>query len=178
MDDKGNKYLPENSLIAIETIKEVLQSQKYLSESAIEEIINAFQMVGKSETENSEKSVKRNPKILKETNIKYIDSDGYLHYKKGRSSRSKWNLRQVISIQTKLNRNYDNVSEKDKRHFENTLGLSRTSVKVILRNLKDGNLEDIVERWKATTGYGIKKKSTPVVNNPERRKEMGFGGIP
>ena len=178
MDEKGNKYIPESDVIAIETIRDVLQSNKYITDFVVDDIINTFQSRSKTETKNSEKSVKKNPKILSRDNIKYIDSLGYLHYKRSKVPKSKWNLEQVISIQTKLNHNYEKVPNGQRQKICNDMGLDLISFKTILRNLKDGPLEEIVEDWKMENNYGIKRQTTPVVNNPEKRKEMGFGGIP
>ena len=181
IDEKGNKYIPESDMIAIETIKEVLQSNKYITDFVVDDIIATFQSLKKSakvEIEKSEKPQVRKSKILSRNNILDIDSEGYLIYKRGKSKQSKWNLNQVIAIQTKLGGDYSHVSSEQKDEMKMVLGLNDTSIKTILTNLKDGELEDIVEEWKVRNNYGIKKKPTPLENNPERRKEMGFGGIP
>lgn len=180
VDEKGNKYIPESNALAIETIQEVLESNKYLTDFVVDDIIATFQGLLNTEIEikNSEKSKIDQSKILKRDNVSHVDSLGYLHYTKGRYRKSKWNLNQVVAIQTKLNRNYENIQRGQKTRLCEDLGLDRYSLKYILKNLKDGPLEKMVEEWQMSNNYGIKRKPAPLENNPERRKEMGFGGIP
>ena len=177
MDDKGNKYLPEDNLFSIETIKEVLESHKYLSDYLAKDIIDTFRVLGQTEIENSEKSSKCDSKVLKQDNIEGYDSDGYLIYKRGCARKSKWNLEQVASIIARLNGDYSNIPSNVKKEIMDRLDLNKSSLKTILHNLKYGELEEMVREWQMKNNYGIKKQSAPIENNPEKRRENGFGGI-
>ena len=180
----GIKYVPESKVqsIQIKTIRKVLESQKYLSEDAIDEIIKALDdsTAQKKDTmkqkwgrirKNDQFKYGANYKTL--FNISDVLSNGGVLYK-SRKSPVTWNIQQAILIRKAMNNDsirglsYSDVNEIVKR-----VKLSKNLVVKIMYNIEFGDLTKEIEKWKVK--YNQKKITDPkpIQNNPQKRRESG-----
>lgn len=185
----GVKYVPSNE--QIEIISSILKDVGYLSDKAIEEIIAKFKDFETEKPKKPEKAKWKRSKVnignLDKTvyepvgverslfNIKNVSKKGIVEYKNGRVSTA-WKMQDADYI----NKHISNDSTyQDINDMAKLLSLKRPMVGKIIYNLRNGDLPDWIAKWKGMNTPVLKpKKPTPIVNNPQRRKEMGFGGIP
>ena len=180
----GIKYVPESKVqsIQIKTIRKVLESQKYLSEDAIDEIIKALDdsTAQKKDTMkqkwgrirgNDQFKYGANYKTL--FNISDVLSNGGVLYK-SRKSPVTWNIQQAILIRKAMNNDsIKGLSYSDVNEIVKKVKLSKNLVVKIMYNIEFGDLTKEIEKWKVK--YNQKKITDPkpIQNNPQKRRESG-----
>ena len=180
----GIKYVPESKVqsIQIKTIRKVLESQKYLSEDAIDEIIKALDdsPAQKKDTMKQKRGRirKNDPFQYKKShktrfNIGGVMSNGGILYT-NRKSPAKWNIQQAILIRKAMNHDSINgLSYSDVDGIVKKVKLSKNLVVKIMYNIEFGDLTKEIEKWKVK--YNQKKITDPkpIQNNPQKRRESG-----
>lgn len=184
----GVRYVPEKDIINIKAIETIIKAQcKYLSEDAINDIIRAFEAFekpSKVEIKKPRKSRKSkyngtvydslSAKLYATDGIKLIDSRGKIYWKNGSRIKKPWTIHDAMSIRAKMNDDRtDNLTKKDISKISEDLGFSCTIVARIMYNIEYGELGHLIDNWVATYGYS-KPKKVPIVNNPQKRKSMGY----
>ena len=195
----GVKYVPsDEAKMQVETMREVLESLGYLSTTAIEEIITKFEEFDKPQKKNvfeelleekkPQKSVSKNRKPhgndvfqfnslhKKQFKIRNISSNGIVYYHGHGRSKAKWTVKDAIRIH---NQYHQGMTYNQFNQIVKTTKFGRNLVGKILYNCIHGDLLSWIEKWKAGNVPKVKPlKKLPIQNNPEKRKELGYGGIP
>lgn len=187
----GVKYVPVNEIneTQIQAMRKVLESQKYLSSSAIDEIINAL----KGSSETSEVEIEKPEKVATWKgnhlrgddpfkygathkvlfNISGFLSNGSILYKKRRSP-AKWNIQQAMVIRDAMNDDSSKgMTFKDATELESKTKLSKTIVRKIMYNIEFGTLSKTIDEWKVKFNQKHLQGFRPVENNPQKRRESG-----
>lgn len=187
---EGTKYVPENNLVSIDVVKSILKGQKYLSESAINDIMDAFKAIRpvKSETKKPKKSSKSKSKTRKNNVLKPFEynsvnkvlfkisgvlSNGSVLYKT-RKSPSRWNIQQAIMIRKAMkNDSTTGMIYKDAIAIAKKVHLSDQMTRKIMYNIEHGDLIKYIDEWEVK--YNQKKIDgpKPIQNNPQKRRESG-----
>ena len=103
-----------------------------------------------------------------------INQKGQIYYQNKR--KANYTIQQVISIKNEMS---DDMTNMDVRIMVNEMKMPRDVVGRIMHNLEHGIFDKWIKQWKEiNTPKLIPKRSLPVQNNPEKRKELGYGGIP
>ena len=187
----GIKYVPEDkNLVSIDVVKSILKGQKYLSESAINDIMDAFKAIRpvKSETKKPRKSSKSKSKTRKNNVLKSFEynsankvlfkisgvlSNGSVLYKT-RKSPSNWNIQQAIMIRKAMkNDSATGMIYKDAIAIAKKVHLSDNMTRKIMYNIEHGDLIKYIDEWEVK--YNQKKigNPKPIQNNPQKRRESG-----
>lgn len=159
-------------------LERVLASEcPYLSKSVRNSIVKKFQedddverKVTKPKNTGIKKPQKSPSYIFNYKNFKGFDEKGHILYKRGGKKHSIWTIHNVIDI-----KQWIDFGRKDKTSIEyiaNKVGLTENVVNKIIYNLKNGELLDWVDKWIAQSSST--KKSVPVENNPQKRKDLGW----
>lgn len=176
----GVRYVPVSSKpnsLHRNKLEKVLASEcPYLSKSVRNSIVKKFQEDDVESKKAKPKKVKvkkpqKSPSyIFNYKNFKGFDEKGHILYKRGGKKASTWTIHNVIDIQQWID-----FGRKDKtsvKYIADKVGLSETIVNKIVYNLKNGELSSWVDKWIAQNN--IPKKSVPVENNPQKRKDLGW----
>ena len=177
----GVKYVPESNIIQIETIRKVLESQKYLSKDAIDEIIKALgdNPVKKDTLKQKygrickDDQFKYNMNYKSLFNISGVLSNGGVLYK-SRKNPAKWNIQQAMLIRNHMNHSsVKGLSYSDVNRIVKKVKLSKNIVVKIMYNIEYGDLNKHIDEWRVK--YNQKKISDPkpLQNNPQKRRESG-----
>lgn len=147
----------------------------FLSRNVRNDIIRKFKdediQIEKPEKPKTKKT--KNPskgRLYSPSNFKGFDEDGHATFKKGKYNRSEWTIHQAIEIRQWMNHGKLN---KDKvKQLSEKMGLTENIIYKLMYNLKEGELDQWIELWLPTVNQ-VKSK-TPIQNNPQKRKEMGW----
>lgn len=171
----GVEYIPSNSALQIEQIKKVLEGQGWMSSSAIDGIIKSLENLEKSSDEKPKPS-KCYERPINYDNIVFphFDKDRHILFEHGgrKGNRSVWTVHQLLDIRQELSGKtnpYDYVGFLKQKH-----GLSDNIVRTLVFNIVEGHCDKLFRMWDE---YKFKAKPSPapkIVNNPEKRKEMGW----
>lgn len=171
----GVEYIPSNTVLQIDEFRKVLESQGWISHSAIDEIINSLKNFENPDKEivPDEKHCDPNHKsYINYDNILGFDDEGHILYNIGRYRVSKWTIHTLRDIQLAINGN--SKPFKEVQVLSQRFGLSEDITRRLIRNLVDGNCDKLFRMWDEHK-FNAKPTSAPVmVNNPEKRKEMGW----
>ena len=189
-DSNGVRYVPEHKVSShqIDVMKSVFE--EYLSSKLCEEAINNFvRIYSNKESSNifeelleEDTGHSKSPKSLFSYNATHkfhynigsINERGDIFYVNHRKAR--FNIQKVIKIKNRMTNDMTNM---DVRRIAKDVNINREIVGKIMYNLEHGTFDEWINRWKElNTPTLTPKRNLPVQNNPEKRKEMGYGGIP
>jgi len=192
VDSNGVKFVPENKVTSqqIEVIKSVFE--EYLSSKLCEEAISNFVRIYSNKMGEDEPAPKKwvkggDPEYIsnkpyqisnsckKPIYIGEVTKQGKLKYKSGRTAI--FTIQDIIFIKDNAPAG---MTYKDFNEFcENLPHLSRMTIGKIFYNISIGMFEKWINHWKEiNTPKLTTRKTIPIQNNPEKRKELGYGGIP
>ena len=181
----GIKYVPvtEVKSLQIKKIRQVLESQKYLSKSAIEEIIKALDESPKKESPKVKSKPKKassqyNYDKLAKThfNISGVLSNGSVLYKT-RKSPADWKIQQAIIVRSNMNNDTcKGVTHQDIRKLAKKVNLSEAMVRKIMFNIEHGDMVNWINYWNTKFNQKPLKATKPVENNPQKRRESVLYG--
>lgn len=176
----GIRYVPvdDGNNVSVRNVRRVLNSQKYLSASAVEDIIGALR-VPKHESMISPKSETEKPKNERKFsynsmhkvlfNIGGTLSNGGVLYKK-RVNPAQWNIQQAIVIRKEMNNDSTKgMTVDDVKKIESKVKLSSNLIRKIMYNIEFGNLSQVINDWKVKYIENTTRKSKPMQNNPQKR---------
>ena len=188
-DDKGVIYIPKSSVMDsyVVAMTDVLKSQKYLSNDAIDKIVDAFREIvsDSSKPQSNEVSPSKTKKLSpfqynsvngKLWRILRVMSDGSVLLET-REKPADWKIQQAIIIRSAMDDDSSkNMTYGDALELEKKTGLPRNTVRRIMYNIEFGNLTDFIDEYYKMY-LQIPKRKKPIQNNPQKRKEMGYGVI-
>lgn len=183
----GVEYIPSTDVkVQVGIMREVLESIGYLSSTAIEEIITKFEEFPEEKPQKIDNSDLKLGKrdwgdkefkfdiTVKPLNIEWVYPNGTLKWKKGQ--KSTWNIQEAIDIYEKY---HEGLTYNEFNAIVDESSISRPTVSRILYSLIHGDLLNWIEKWKRMNTPTLNPpKKIPIQNNPEKRKELGYGGIP
>lgn len=172
----GVEYVPKSESVnlEIEIIEKVLKGQDILSETSIKNILKAFNEF-KTPTESIEpkgyeRFIDAEKRLYTSKNLVKIDEKGIMHWHRGRKIGA-WTIHHAISIRSKMKSQDSELSKKDILKLSKRIGLIPTTTRRIIYNIEYGEVSNWIDLWISKYGYGTTKKSVPVQNNPEKRRE-------
>lgn len=176
----GVKYVPVDEVkqLQIDVIRKALESQKYLSSSAIDDIIKVFEDLGVAEDKKPNQKRFRKPAEFRYYvtesrlfRISTVQSNGAILYST-RKSPAKWNIHHAIYIQKQMNNNSaDGVTRKDIKRMSDKIKKSENIIARIMYNIEFGDLNKWIEYWRVNYNQAPRKVAKPIENNPQKRKE-------
>lgn len=182
----GVKYIPStDAKVQVEIMREVLESIGYLSSIAIEEIISKFEEFPEKPQKIDNSNLKLGKRdwgdkefkfdiTVKTYRIEWVYPNGILKLKQGQ--KSKWKIQDAINIYEKY---HEGLTYNEFNAIVDESSVSRPTVSRILYSLIYGDLLNWIEKWKRMNTPTLEPpKKIPIQNNPEKRKELGYGGIP
>lgn len=192
----GVEYIPSTDVkVQVGIMREVLESIGYLSSTAIDEIISKFEEFPEEKPQKitndvleTEESCHENMwrgkhwankelkfgKALKPYQIEWVYPNGTLKLERGH--RSKWKIQDAIEMHEKY---HDGLTYSEFNKIVDESWMSKTLISRILYSLVHGDLVEWIEKWKRMNTPTLNPpKKIPIQNNPEKRKELGYGGIP
>ena len=183
----GIKYIPitEATQIQIGKIREVLESQGYLSRSAIDQILNEIKPKSEkpkiqkweNHSVSLEKSFRYNSAHKHLFNIGRVLENGGIIYKKGKNP-ARWNIQQAMVIRDHMNDDSTKgMAYKDVNAIEKKVKLSKMLIRKIMYNIEYGDLTEQIDKWRLKNLQEPVKVSKPLQNNPQKRKEDGYGWV-
>lgn len=164
----------------LEVMANVLKTQDILSENAINKFIEAFDTISSDKTQEEVESDLPLAKYISPSQrrifeIQSVDKKGRVKFKHGRSSI--WNLHQVMDIQATID-DFDKVTSYDVARFSKRFSISKITVSQLIYNLQYGNLPKWIEEWSLEQTNNIESpKKREIQNNPQKRKESGYGWV-
>ena len=189
----GIKYIPitEATQIQIGKIREVLESQGYLSRSAIDQILREFKPKSKTKTKTKKVQKWKNNSVSPEKSFRYnsthkhlfnigrVLENGGIVYKK-RKSPAQWNIQQAIVIRDYMNDDSTkDMTFKDVVDIEKRVKLSKILIRKIMYNIEYGDLTELIDKWRLKNlhEHNNRHNNKPLQNNPQKRKENGYGWV-
>ena len=184
----GIKYIPvtEVTQIQLGKIRDVLESQGYLSESAINDILKGFKSESKikkpRKTRGKYSSARGNKFKYNSThkrlfNIGRVLENGGIIYKT-RNNPANWNIQQAMVIRDSMdNDSTKNMSYRDVIAIEKRVKLSKDTIRKIMYNIEYGDLSEHIDKWRLKNLQEPVKVAKPLQNNPQKRKDEGYGWV-
>lgn len=177
----GVLYVPVGTFSKeqLNMMAKVLKTQDILSENAINKFIEAFETIPSSETRDDGSDLPMakyiSPSQRRIFEIQSVNKKGRVKFKHGRSSI--WNLHQVMDIQATIV-DFEKVTSYDVARFSKRFGISKITVSQIIYNLQYGELPKWIEKWSLEQTNEIESpKKREIQNNPQKRKESGYGWV-
>jgi len=175
----GVRYVPltnKPSSVHVNKLSRILAKEcPYLARSEIQRVVKLFESdepekKPEVKTEKPQKSPKG--RAFNYGNFRGFDKDGHILYKRGgrNGHKSKWTMHNVIDIQQWMNHG-KRMDGKQIKKIADKYNLTPVLVRDIIYNLNEGHLQLWIDRW---IEKSAKKPKTPVINNPQKRKEIGW----
>lgn len=184
----GIKYIPvtEATQIQMGKIREVLESQGFLSRSAIDDILKELQPEPKAKPKkqqwkkydnSTKRSFRYNSTHKQLFNIGRVLENGGIIYKKGKNP-ARWNIQQAMVIREHMNKDSTKgMSYGDVNAIEKKVKLSKNLIRKILYNIEYGDLTKQIDKWRFKHLQEPTIVGKPLENNPQKRKENGYGWV-
>jgi len=178
----GVKYVPESQTISVKEIERVLKNLDEFSDNKLQMIVDCFRELETAKDDESDDGDvveqkhhiyrKRDMKIYSSENFKKFDSEGNVYWKKGRYQKSKWTIHDAMNVRSRMNNNTtEGVSNSVVDELVKKTGLTGDIIRIMMYNIEFGELSHWIDNWVAQYSYS-KPKTVPVVNNPQKRREM------
>lgn len=166
----GVRYVPETrkpNNHHVKRLSSVLAKEcPYLSTSTRDRIVKKFEFADVVVKENSKAKKKISPdKLMKISNIKGLDEEGHVLFKKGRKLISEWTIYHATEV-----RQWMNHGKPDKhlaRKLSEKLGISRNSIYYLMNNLKS----DEFNTW---LDIMVSKNKVVKVEEKPKREDVGW----
>jgi len=169
----GIKYVPYSdkpNTTQCNRLSKILASEcPYMARSEMTRVVKLFEGTDAPKVKpKTKKPQKVDGKLFNYGNFRDFDEKGHILHKRGKPT--SWTISNAIDIQQWMkNGRMDDARIKK---LADKYGISTKTIKDIMYNLDKGSLQLWIDRW--LEKQSASKSKTPIVNNPEKRKEIGW----
>ena len=162
----GVRYIPISKDKSVQKLARILDSNQYITRTVGNQILNEFKREIPAKTNSKNNSQDKH--LFSKSNVKKIDDNGHVHFKRGAHPKSQWTIDQLLEIQTQhIN---GTLTDDSITYFKKMWGFKHGNVSRMVCDVKSGYCDELINEWKQ-----MNKKTHEPQNNPQkRREERGF----